>query len=53
MHFDVMSAETLLLARCDTDHAEFIASVVHERDHEYVQGATQKVEPLKDCIRGA
>jgi isocitrate lyase len=53
MQFDVMGAETLLLARCDTDHAEFITSVVDERDHEYVQGATKKVEPLQGCLRAA
>jgi isocitrate lyase len=53
MQFDVMGAETLLLARCDTDHAEFITSVVDERDHEYVQGATKKVEPLQVCLRAA
>jgi isocitrate lyase len=53
MQFDVMGAETLLLARCDTDHAEFITSVVDERDHEYVQGATKEVEPLQNCLRAA
>lgn len=53
MQFDVMSAETLLLCRCDTDHAEFITSVVDERDHEYVQGATKKVEPLQKVLRTA
>ena len=50
MQFDVMGAETLLLCRCDTDHSEFITSVVDERDHEYVLGATKKIEPLKDCL---
>ncbi|KAH7070343.1 isocitrate lyase [Paraphoma chrysanthemicola] len=53
MQFDVMGAETLLLCRCDTDHAEFITSVVDERDHEYVQGATRRVEPLQKCLREA
>lgn len=53
MQFDVMGAETLLLCRCDTDHAEFITSVVDERDHEYVQGATKPVEPLQACLRTA
>ncbi|KAH7310830.1 isocitrate lyase [Stachybotrys elegans] len=53
MQFDVMGAETLLLCRCDTDHSEFITSVVDERDHEYVQGATKKVEPLKDFLKKA
>ena len=53
MQFDVMGAETLLLCRCDTDHAEFITSVVDERDHEYVQGATKEVEPLQKCLQAA
>lgn len=53
MQFDVMGAETLLLCRCDTDHSEFITSVVDERDHEYVQGATKPVEPLQVCLRKA
>ncbi|KAF2023989.1 Phosphoenolpyruvate/pyruvate domain-containing protein [Setomelanomma holmii] len=53
MQFDVMGAETLLLCRCDTDHAKFITSVVDEQDHEYVQGATKKVEPLQKCLREA
>lgn len=50
MQFDIMGSETLLLCRCDTDHSEFITSVVDERDHEYVLGATKKIESLKDCL---
>ncbi|CAM1507967.1 Fc.00g048150.m01.CDS01 [Cosmosporella sp. VM-42] len=50
MQFDIMGAETLLLCRCDTDHAEFITSVIDSRDHEYVLGATERLEPLKDCL---
>ncbi|KAI0129703.1 isocitrate lyase [Xylariales sp. AK1849] len=53
MQFDVMGAETMLLCRCDTDHSEFITSVVDERDHEYVIGATNEVEPLKNFLRMA
>ncbi|CAG9952955.1 unnamed protein product [Clonostachys rosea f. rosea IK726] len=53
MQFDIMGAETLLLTRCDTDHSEFITSVIDERDHEYVQGATKSVEPLKECLAKA
>lgn len=53
MQFDIMGAETLLLCRCDTDHSEFITSVIDERDHEYVLGATNKIEPLKDCLSKA
>ncbi|KAK7404076.1 hypothetical protein QQX98_010134 [Neonectria punicea] len=46
MQFDIMGAETMLLCRCDTDHSEFITSVIDERDHEYVLGATNKIESL-------
>lgn len=53
MQFDIMGAETLLLCRCDTDHSEFISSVVDERDHEYVQGATKPIEPLQKCLQKA
>ncbi|KIV99834.1 isocitrate lyase [Verruconis gallopava] len=51
--FDIMGAETLLLCRCDTDHSEFITSVIDERDHEYVLGATKPVEPLKSVLQRA
>jgi isocitrate lyase len=53
MQFDVMGAETLLLCRCDTDHSEFITSVVDERDHEYVLRATKKVEPMQKVLKMA
>lgn len=53
MQFDIMGVETLLLCRCDTDHSEFITSVVDERDHEYVLGATSRIEPLKACLAAA
>lgn len=53
MQFDIMGAETLLLCRCDTDHAEFITSVIDERDHEYVLGATNKIESLIDRLQRA
>ncbi|KAI0171222.1 isocitrate lyase [Pestalotiopsis sp. NC0098] len=43
MTFDIMGADTMLLCRCDSDHAEFITSVIDPRDHPYVLGATQKV----------
>lgn len=47
LQLDIMGAETLLFARCDTDHADFITSVVDPRDHEYVLGATKDVKPLQ------
>lgn len=53
MQFDVMGSETLLLCKCDTDHSEFITSVVDATDHEYVIGATNKVEPLREFLKKA
>ncbi|KAF4121382.1 isocitrate lyase [Geosmithia morbida] len=50
MQFDIMGTETMLLCRCDTDHSEFITSVIDERDHKYVLGATVKIEPLRTCL---
>ncbi|CAK7213036.1 hypothetical protein SBRCBS47491_001666 [Sporothrix bragantina] len=40
LQLDVLGAETLIFARCDTDHADFITSVADPRDHAYVLGAT-------------
>ncbi|PVH89463.1 Phosphoenolpyruvate/pyruvate domain-containing protein [Cadophora sp. DSE1049] len=43
MTFDIMGVDTMLLVRCDSDHAEFITSVLDPRDHPYVLGATKVV----------
>ncbi|CAG9938541.1 unnamed protein product [Clonostachys rosea f. rosea IK726] len=53
LQLDIMGAETLLFARCDTDHADFITSVVDPRDHEYVLGATKDVKPLQQVMNEA
>ena len=50
LQLNIMGAETLIFARCDTDHAEFITSVVDPRDHGYVLGATEDVKPLQQVI---
>jgi isocitrate lyase len=50
LQLDIMGAETLLFARCDLDHADFITSVIDPRDHEYVLGATKFVRPLQAVI---
>ena len=50
LQLDIMGAETLIFARCDTDHADFITSVVDARDHQYVLGATTDVEPLQQVL---
>lgn len=53
LQLDIMGAETLIFARCDTDHADFITSVIDPRDHQYVLGATAPVKPLQDVLDDA
>ncbi|EXJ77601.1 isocitrate lyase [Capronia epimyces CBS 606.96] len=53
MQIDIMGAETILMCRCDTDHAGYITSVIDPRDHAYVLGATKPVEPLTTVLARA
>lgn len=53
LQLDVLGADTLLLARCDTDHAEYITSVVDSRDHKYVLGATRPVKSFQTVMAEA
>lgn len=50
MSFDILGADTMLLCRCDSDHAEFITSVIDPRDHPYVLGATKDVESFNEAL---
>ncbi|KAI1333757.1 isocitrate lyase [Xylariaceae sp. FL0016] len=50
MTFDIMGADTMLLCRCDSDHAEFINSVIDPRDHPYVLGATKSVPAFTEAL---
>jgi isocitrate lyase len=47
------SADTMLLCRCDSDHAEFITSVLDPRDHPYVVGATKAVPSFQQALETA
>ncbi|KAF7560400.1 hypothetical protein G7046_g3761 [Stylonectria norvegica] len=50
MQFDIMGANTLLMCRCDTDRSEFITSTIDPRDHEYIIGSTEDIEPLVEAV---
>lgn len=50
MTFDILGVDTMLLCRCDSDHAEFITSVLDPRDHPYVLGATREVESFNEAL---
>lgn len=53
LQLDIMGAETLIFARCDTDHANFITSAIDPRDHEYILGATRTIAPLQQVLGDA
>jgi isocitrate lyase len=53
---DVMGLDTLIVARTDAEAAEFITSVLDERDHPFILGATNPDladQPYHDVIRDA
>jgi isocitrate lyase len=43
---DVMGLSTLIVARTDAEAAEFITSILDERDHPFLVGATTATRPL-------
>jgi isocitrate lyase len=47
------SADTMLLLRSDCIKAEFVTSCIDPRDHEYIIGATQPVEPFTKAMTRA
>lgn len=38
------------MCRCDVDRSQFITSTIDPRDHEYIIGATNDVEPLIEAV---
>ncbi|RSL39423.1 hypothetical protein CEP54_016326 [Fusarium duplospermum] len=48
-----MTADTMLLCRCESNSAEFITSVADPRDHAYVLGATKDVPPFAQVVEEA
>lgn len=53
VQLDVLGADTMLLSRCDLDHADYITSIVDPRDHWYVVGATKSVGAYQTAISKA
>lgn len=53
MQLDIMGSETLLMARCDIDGAQYITSNIDPRDHAFILGATAPVEPLAQVLARA
>ena len=49
--WDLMGCENLLIARTDSESGKLLSSAVDVRDHEYILGVTEDVEPLAETLQ--
>ena len=49
--WDIMGTENLLIARTDSESGKLISSAIDVRDHEYILGVTEDVEPLAETLQ--
>ena len=49
--WDVMGCENLVIARTDSESGKLISSAIDARDHEYILGVTEEVEPLAETLQ--
>src|SRR5271170_4202637 len=49
--WDVMGSENLVIARTDSESGKLISSAIDVRDHEYILGVTEDVEPLAEVLQ--
>ncbi|KAL9013848.1 MAG: hypothetical protein Q9173_001491 [Seirophora scorigena] len=49
--WDLMGCETLLIARTDAESGKLLSSNIDVRDHEYILGVTEDVEPLAEILQ--
>ena len=49
--WDLMACETLVIARTDSESGKLLSSAVDVRDHEYILGVNQDVEPLAETLQ--
>jgi isocitrate lyase len=48
--WDLMGTENLLIARTDSETGKLISSSVDARDHQFILGVTEDVEPLAETL---
>jgi len=53
LQFDIMGIPTLIIARTDSEAAEFITSTQDERDHPFILGATAGIKSYAEVIQEA
>ncbi|KAF2116752.1 isocitrate lyase [Lophiotrema nucula] len=49
--WDTMGCENLVIARTDSESGKLISSAVDVRDHEFIKGVTEEVEPLSETLQ--
>lgn len=49
--WDMMGCENLVIARTDSESGKLISSAIDVRDHEYILGVTEDVEPLAETLQ--
>ena len=49
--WDLMGCENLVIARTDSESGKLLSSAIDVRDHEYILGVTEDVEPLAETLQ--
>ncbi|CAK4029014.1 Methylisocitrate lyase, mitochondrial [Lecanosticta acicola] len=49
--WDLMGCENLVIARTDSESGKLLSSAIDARDHEYILGVTEEVEPLAETLQ--
>ncbi|OJJ43052.1 hypothetical protein ASPZODRAFT_1207874 [Penicilliopsis zonata CBS 506.65] len=49
--WDMMGTENLVIARTDSESGKLISSAIDARDHEFILGVTEDVEPLAETLQ--
>lgn len=49
--WDLMGCENLVIARTDADSGKLLSSAIDTRDHEFILGVTEEVDPLAESLQ--
>ena len=49
--WDLMGCENLVIARTDSESGKLLSSAIDARDHEYILGVMEEVEPLAETLQ--
>lgn len=49
--WDLMGCENLVIARTDSESGKLISSAIDVRDHEFILGVAEEVEPLAETLQ--